>query len=302
MPQTTGTFTEKILLPPAVTRMPGKATDTGFTDVLRLDGVHPVISGNKWFKLKYALQAAQEGGYTRITTFGGAYSNHIVATACACKAAGLASRGIIRGEVGPVASPVLELAAGYGMELEFMNRSHFRTLRETGFVLPGCTDYIIPEGGAAETGVRGAKEILSYADLARYTHVFCAIGTGTTAAGLLQAMLPQQQLVAINVLKGGSFQQQDILRLSGSTGEQLFIRNNFHFGGYAKYTPELLGFMNQLYAATGIPTDIIYTAKLFYALEQITQNELAGTGARILVIHSGGLTGNCSLPKGTLIF
>lgn len=300
MPLTTGPFAEKILLPPPVTRMPGNGD--GFTDVLRLDRVHPVISGNKWFKLKYALEAAKEAGVHRITTFGGAFSNHIIATACACRAAGITCRGIIRGEAGPVSSPVLEMAAGYGMELEFLSRSAFHTLREQGFILPGCTDYIIPEGGSAATGVRGAREIMGFTPNSGYTHIFCAIGTGTTAAGLLQTIQPHQQLVGINALKGGSFQEKDILRLSGCNESRLTIRNDFHFGGYARHTPELFAFMNRFYTATGIPTDMVYTAKLFYAHEQMRQQELAGTGARVLIIHSGGLTGNCSLPKGTLIF
>jgi 1-aminocyclopropane-1-carboxylate deaminase len=291
-----------IQLPPPLTNLvfePGLPV----TEVLRLDLLHPHISGNKWFKLKYALAAAKAQGCNRIVTFGGAYSNHIVATACACHLAGIASKGIIRGEATGTLSPSLQLAAGYGMEITFMPRTEYRALRENGFLVPaGDRDYLVPEGGATADGVRGAKEISGFTDIEKYTHLFCAIGTGTTAAGLLQSIQPHQQLVCINVLKGGSFQQDDIVRYSGLPANNLQIRNEFHFGGYARHSKILVDFMNEFYRRTGIPSDIVYTGKLFYALDHIIKNELDAADARILVIHSGGLQGNASLPKGTLIF
>ena len=298
----TDLFPKIISLPPPVERItntPGKA----ITDVLRLDMIHPVISGNKWFKLKYALETAQKENYSRITTFGGAFSNHIVATAYACKQAGIRCRGIIRGEPTTPFTHSLLAAANYGMEIEYMSRTDFRQLREDGFRLPGSdNDYLIPEGGAFAAGVRGAKEILEFVAVQNYSHIICAIGTGTTAAGLLQCLNPGQQLICINVLKGGSFQEKDIIGLSGKTGENLVIRNEFHFGGYAHYTPELIQFMNTFYEDTGIPSDFVYTAKLFYAWQYIVALEMNNADARILVIHSGGLQGNASLFNGTLIF
>jgi 1-aminocyclopropane-1-carboxylate deaminase len=289
-------------LPPPVTKVvhgPGLPV----TDVLRLDLLHPHLSGNKWFKLKYALAEAKAKGCTRIVTFGGSFSNHIVATACACRLAGIASKGIIRGEAGNTPTHSLQLATAYGMEITFMPRTEYRALRENGFQLAvSDNDYLLPEGGATADGARGAKEILNFALAENYTHIFCAIGTGTTAAGLLQAMRPDQQLVCINVLKGGSFQQEAIIRLSGLPANNLQIRNEFHFGGYARYTNLLVDFMNEFYRQTCIPSDIVYTGKLFFALNHITQQELNNNDTRILVIHSGGLQGNASLPKGTLIF
>lgn len=289
-----------IKLPPRIMRLALPGTEA-IIDVLRLDEVHPVISGNKWFKLKYALEAAQAQGKERIITFGGAFSNHIVATACACAMAGIRSLGIIRGEESKTPSISLQTAREYGMELEFISRSEFKNLRETGFQ-PDSADYVIPEGGMSAEGARGAAEMLDGMPVNDYTHIVCAIGTGTTAAGLLQRLNEQQQLVCINVLKGGSFQQEDILRLSGKPGNNLVIRNEFHFGGYARYTRELLQFMNGFFTQTGVPSDIVYTGKLFYAVEQLAAKEWNRPGIKLLVIHSGGLQGNASLPKGTLIF
>lgn len=293
---------EKISLPPRTIRLSWPGTHA-VTDVLRLDELHPVISGNKWFKLKYALEKAKTEGKERITTFGGAFSNHIVATACACNLAGIRSRGIIRGEESDKPSFTIQTAREYGMELEFISRAEFKTLRDSGFLLKNAgNDLIIPEGGAGAEGVRGAAEILNYVCPEQYTHIFCAIGTGAMAAGLLQRMGNHQQLICINVLKGGSFQQEDILRLSGMPGNNLMIRNDFHFGGYAKFTAELIRFMNSFYDRTGVPSDRVYTAKLFYAWQEMVKKELNDAAIHILLVHSGGLTGNTSLPKGTLIF
>lgn len=293
---------EIINLPPRIMRLSLPGTEA-VTDVLRLDELHPLISGNKWFKLKYSLEAAKAEGKERITTFGGAFSNHIVATACACKLYGTRSRGIIRGEESETPTPTLQTAREYGMELEFISRAEYKALRTSGFRLKGTeSDYIIPEGGADAEGVRGAAEILDFVPLNEYTHILCAIGTGATAAGLLQRMNSNQQLICINVLKGGSFQRDDILRLSGKPGNNLMIRNEFHFGGYAKYTPELIRFMNEFYGQTGIPSDMVYTAKLFYAGQELVKEELNSARKKILLIHCGGLQGNASLPKGTLIF
>lgn len=293
---------ETIKLPPRMMRLSWPGTGA-VTDVLRLDELHPVVSGNKWFKLKYSLETAKTEAKERITTFGGAFSNHIVATACACKLYGIRSRGIIRGEESETLTPSLQAAREYGMELEFISRAEYKALRESGFKINDAEgDHIIPEGGADAAGVRGAAEILDLVPLNEYTHIVCAIGTGTTAAGLLQGMNNNQQLICINALKGGSFQQEDILRLSGRPGNHLMIRNEFHFGGYAKYTPELIRFMNEFYGQTGIPSDIVYTSKLFYAWQELVKEELNNAGVKILLIHSGGLQGNASLPKGTLIF
>jgi len=252
-------------------------------DVLRLDKIHPVISGNKWFKLKEYLAIAITEGSRHLVTFGGAWSNHIIATACAAHYAGLASTGIIRGERQANPSPTLRGAEEYGMQLEFISRSAYSQKEEPAFLASLTARYpdaiIIPEGGAGQPGIKGSMEILRQIDSSLYSHILCAVGTGTTYKGLMAAAAPGQEVIGISVLTPP-----------------------YHFGGYARHTPELLDFMNSWYHTTGIPSDIVYTGKLFYAAMDMVRKGLFPPNARLLLIHSGGLQGNRSLPPGTLHF
>ncbi|HJU45578.1 MAG TPA: pyridoxal-phosphate dependent enzyme [Chitinophagaceae bacterium] len=256
--------------------------------VLRLDKIHPVVSGNKWFKLKYYLEEATKARAETLLTFGGAYSNHIVAAAYAAKEAGFRSAGVIRGERPRRLSPTLEAAIAYGMQLFFVSRPAFKNKEQAGEVqallrrLSNC--YLIPEGGAGEPGIKGCKEILPLADNHNtYSHILCASGTGTMGIGLARSAAPHQQVISVPVLKG----------MDSPAGE-------YHFGGYAKKTPELLAFMNNFYERTGIPTDFVYTGKLVYAFTDLLRNGFIKPGSNILLIHSGGLQGNASLPEGAL--
>lgn len=250
-------------------------------DVLRLDQLHPVISGNKWFKLKEWLRLAKDKG--RIVTFGGAWSNHIIATACAARESGLSAVGIIRGERPAKPSATLAGAEAYGMQLEFISREQYRQKEDPGFLSGLSARYpdavIIPEGGAGQPGIRGSMDILRGIDSSPYSHILCAVGTGTTCKGLTAAAAPGQQVIGISVLTPP-----------------------YHFGGYARHTPELLDFINHFYRATGIPSDFVYTGKLFYATLDMVRNGHFPPNSRILVIHSGGLQGNRSLAAGVLDF
>jgi len=277
-------------------------------DVLRLDTIHPVISGNKWFKLKEYLRQALHDRKERIVTFGGAWSNHIVATAYAARAAGLRSAGIIRGERADPLSDTLEAALDYGMQLEFISRAAYKNRAEASFLAelssrwPGAC--FIPEGGAGRSGITGSATILEELDPTPYSHILCAIGTGATYWGLANGAAPGQQIIGIPVLKGmdGFLQQgrewlQDPSRLSFC-----HIEPAYHFGGYARRTEELLAFMNELYRETGIPSDFVYTGKLFYAARDLLSKSYFPPGSQLLLIHSGGLQGNRSLPAGILDF
>jgi len=252
-------------------------------DVLRLDQIHPVISGNKWFKLKEWLRLANNSGSGRLITFGGAWSSHIVATACAAKEAGLSAIGIIRGERPAHPSAALSDAEKYGMQLEFISREQYRKKDDPAFLAGLSAHYpgavIIPEGGAGSPGINGSMDILRMIDSSPYSHILCAVGTGTTYKGLAAAAAPAQQVIGISVL-------------------QL----PYHFGGYARHTPELLAFMNHFHRSTGIPSDFVYTGKLFYAALDMVQKDHFPPNSRILVIHSGGLQGNRSLSPGVLDF
>ena len=266
-------------------------------DVLRLDKIHPVISGNKWFKLKYHFDNFNAGNYNGIITFGGAWSNHIVATACTCYLLKIKCAGIIRGEKPQQYSATLVEAANYEMDLKFISREKYTQKDSTEFLesikkeFPG--HYIIPEGGGGKEGEKGASEIVQYANGNNYTHIACAVGTGTMFNGIREAASSNQNILGIIVLKGWK-EENEI----DNTG--LFL--DHHFGGYAKYNLTLINFMNDFFRLANIPTDFVYTGKLAFALFDLIKKDHFPTGSKILMIHSGGLQGNASLQKGSLIF
>jgi len=266
-------------------------------DTLRLDKIHPVISGNKWFKLKYHLDNFNAGNYKGIITFGGAWSNHIVATACACYLKKIKCIGIIRGEKPPLLSTTLREAVNYDMDLKFISREMYAQKTTSEFLetikkeFPG--HYNIPEGGAGKEGEKGAGEILEYADGKKYTHLACAVGTGTMLNGISAAASANQNILGIVALKGWKVENE-------TNNIEMFL--NYHFGGYAKYDLTLIDFMNEFFRLTKIPTDFVYTGKLAFALFDLLEKDHFPPGSKILMIHSGGLQGNDSLQKGSLIF
>lgn len=274
--------------------------------VLRLDKIHPVISGNKWFKLKNHLQAAKKKSSQYIITFGGAWSNHIIAAAYATQQAGFRAVGIIRGEKPDLLSHTLRAAADHGMLLEFISREEYKLKDDPAFLeklsarWPGA--HIIPEGGAGELGIKGSEDILQTADSSQYSHILCAIGTGTMYRGLVNAAAPGQIVVGLPVLKGlNDLSAISPVQSPGCNLEGRIIPG-YHFGGYARSTPELFDFMNRFYQATGIPSDFVYTGKLFYGVMDLLQKVYFPSGSRLLLIHSGGLQGNQSLSPGILDF
>jgi 1-aminocyclopropane-1-carboxylate deaminase len=254
--------------------------------MLRLDLLHPEVSGNKWFKLKYNLEAA---GKRPVVTFGGAYSNHIAATAAACALMEIPCTGIIRGERPAILSHTLQQAVAKGMQLDFVSREAYRLKDSTSY--PDA--YVIPEGGNNEHGVRGCKEILTLADTSSFTHILCACGTGTTLTGLISSALPHQQVLGYVVLKGAEYLQQEI-----PPGNNWRLIHEYHGGGYAKTSPALIGFINQFYRETQIPLDVVYTGKLVYGFSQ----SVFPAGSKVLLIHTGGLQGNLSLSPNVLDF
>jgi 1-aminocyclopropane-1-carboxylate deaminase len=273
--------------------------------VLRLDKIHPVISGNKWFKLQHYLKEAREQQKKKVITFGGAWSNHIVAMAAVCKMNGLASVGIIRGEEPAELSSTLLLAKEYGMQLYFISRKDYSE-KKVPSELKSDEYYLIPEGGYGEKGAEGAADILNYSKQ-DFTHCCCAVGTGTMMAGLIKAVSPDQKVIGISVLKNN--RESDSCRMENNIQSLLNderkdwqIIHDYHFGGYAKYKPELIEFMNRFYKQTHIPSDFVYTAKLFFAISDMVKNNFFPAGSKLLLVHSGGLQGNNSLRKGTLIY
>jgi 1-aminocyclopropane-1-carboxylate deaminase len=275
--------------------------------VLRLDEVHPVISGNKIFKLHFYLQAALEKKHHSIITFGGAYSNHLAATAYACKLAGLKSIGIVRGEQAATLSHTLQFCIQQGMQLQFVSRAAYDEKDTESFIHElqqqhsHCT--IIPEGGYGIEGASGAALIHKLIKVQEYTHICIAAGTATTTAGILKGC-HNETVVCVPVLKGMADIENRITHCTNGVlkNKQLQIFADYHFGGYAKKTPQLISFMNTMWQQHQLPTDFVYTAKMMYAItDKINQGWFA-PGSNILCLHTGGLQGNLSLPAGTLLY
>jgi len=273
-------------------------------DVLRLDKIDPLITGNKWFKLQYYLEHAIKNNQQHLVTFGGAWSNHIIATACAAGRAGLQSTGIIRGEKPAVPSPALTTAARWGMQLKFVSRRTYNQKNDPAFMNQLQREYahscIIPEGGAGPAGIQGAAGIWQFIGQQSYTHVVCAMGTGTQLLGLALGNTQAVQLVGIPVLNG--FDNWLAEHRTLQQMKQVNVVPGYEFGGYAKKNAQLINCMNEWYHATGIPSDFVYTGKLFFAVSDLIKKGYFPANSRLLVIHSGGLQGNASLPAKTLVF
>jgi len=253
--------------------------------ILRLDMIHREVSGNKWFKLKYNLREAKLQGNDTVITFGGAFSNHIAATAYACKETGLKCIGIIRGEASSGDNATLSFAKKNGMQFKFVSREAYKQKDSPEYLnalqqnYPSA--YVIPEGGDNALGQKGCEEILSDAT-EDYTHLFCPYGTGTTAKGISKSLCNHQTLRAVNVLKYEA----------NSDLQNIEILNEYHFGGYAKHTSELLEFKNWFEENFNIELDYVYTSKAFYALFDLIKKDKLNTFDKILIIHTGGLQGN----------
>ncbi|MDC4817747.1 1-aminocyclopropane-1-carboxylate deaminase/D-cysteine desulfhydrase [Acinetobacter baumannii] len=261
-------------------------------DIKRLDLVHPQISGNKFFKLKYNLLAAKEQGLSSILTFGGAYSNHIAAIAYAAHLFGLKSIGIIRGEelASKPLNPTLAKVQSLGMQLHFVSRHEYR-LRDDANYLQQLQQqfpqtYIIPEGGTNELAVQGCQEILSQYDLDQYDVICCAVGTGGTISGLIERSAAHQTVLGFSALKG-DFLQQEIRQWTKK--QNWSLTDAYCWGGYAKTSPELFAFIENFEEQYTVPLEPIYTGKMMFGLFDLIKNNYFPANTRILAIHSGGL-------------
>jgi 1-aminocyclopropane-1-carboxylate deaminase len=280
-------------------------TKKGITlSILRLDQIHPIVSGNKIFKLHYFLQEAISSN-RKIITFGGAYSNHLAATAAACSNYHIESFGIVRGERPAVLSTTLSYCLQQGMHLEFVSRNDYKEKSSESFLqalqIKFGDHVLIPEGGFSKQGARGAEEIYNYFDSEKYTHICCPVGTATTVAALINRATAKQQIVGFSALKRLDFHER-IQCLTGNLSKNYYFVNEYHFGGYAKMTGELINFMNTFYEQFLIPLDFVYTAKMMYGTFDLIKKVFFAAGSKILCIHTGGLQGNCSLSPGVLKF
>ena len=269
--------------------------------VKRDDLIHPFISGNKWRKLSLNISEAKQAGQDTLLTFGGAYSNHILATAAACSEHGLKSIGIIRGdELDETSNPMLAQSSRLGMRLIFVDRETYTWRNERSYHQELWNDlgsfFVVPEGGANFNGVMGCLTILRE-QAANFDHVFCASGTGTTAAGLMIGA-SESKIHAVNVLKG--IGTSEILKrlylsmfdehLADDLLKEHVVHDDFHFGGYAKWNKDLLSVMRDFSDQTGVRTDPIYTAKTIVGIKEVVERGEITKGESILFVHTGGLS------------
>lgn len=300
------------LLPPPIQRINSVIAHRAGVElsVLRLDCMHPWVNGNKWFKLKYNLLEAREKNYTTLLTFGGAYSNHIYATAAAGNLLGFRTIGVIRGEERLPLNPTLSFAVQQGMQLVYSDRTIYRQ-KHTSTVQQDLQQrfgelFMIPEGGGNLNGVRGCTEIIR--DNRTFNTVCLACGTGTTLAGIALSLDKHQQVIGFPVLKNGDFLNLEIEQLltdylaSGlptrSTSPASWqLLCDYHFGGYAKVNEQLISFSQQFTQAHAIPLDYVYTAKMFYGVMDLLQKGFFSRGDRLLLIHTGGLQGNLGIEQ-----
>ncbi|WP_374666706.1 1-aminocyclopropane-1-carboxylate deaminase/D-cysteine desulfhydrase [Acinetobacter sp.] len=262
--------------------------------IKRLDLVHPRISGNKFFKLKYNLLDAQQKGFKQVLTFGGAYSNHIAATAYAAQRFGFQSIGIIRGEelAYKPRNATLQTAQDFGMQLHFVSRENYRKKQSEDFIQQLQQEFpktcIIPEGGTNALAIQGCTEILTADDVKTFDLICCAAGTGGTISGLIKASSDQQQVLGFSALEG-DFLTQDVQQWTARRNWR--ITDEFCFGGYAKTSPELMQFIQRFEQEHSIPLEQVYTGKMLFGLEQMILRREIKPDQRVLVIHSGGLQG-----------
>ncbi len=273
--------------------------------VLRLDLIHPVVSGNKIFKLKYYLEAALNEKKQRLITFGGAYSNHLVATAFAAQQNGLKALGYVRGEAPEKLSDTLSDCLNYGMELKFVPRLDYDALQLDAIMRENTDAVVIPYGGHGRLGALGAREILAFETAQNFDTIMASCGSGTMGAGLLAALNNKQKLFLFSAMKNNfsiEAEIKSVLLKEEYLNKSFEINHHYHFGGFAKKDDHLLEFMNAFYKETTIPTDFVYTGKLVYGMNDMIQKQLIPRGSNILLIHSGGLQGNRSLKNKELIF
>jgi 1-aminocyclopropane-1-carboxylate deaminase len=262
--------------------------------IKREDLIHPFVSGNKFRKLKYNLLEAKNQKKTVLLTFGGAFSNHIAATAFAGKENGFKTMGIIRGdELNEKIdqNPTLKFAKECGMQLEFVSRENYR-LKDSEDYIDKLREqfgdfYLIPEGGTNSLAVKGCEEILNDEDIL-YDYVCVAVGTGGTISGIINNSASHQKILGFPALKG-DFLQKDICKFA--TKEYWDLISDYHFGGYAKVSAELIAFLNSFHEKYQIPLDPIYTGKLVFGVIDKINAGYFPENSKIVVIHTGGIQG-----------
>ncbi len=270
--------------------------------ILREDLIHLEISGNKWRKLKYNIQEAKNQKLDIILTFGGAYSNHIAATAAAGREFGIKTIGIIRGEEIIPLNPTLKLAKESGMAFKYVSRQEYQNKNNSEFIQSLKDEfgefYLVPEGGSNVHAVKGCTEILDNVKI-DFDVICCACGTGGTIAGIISST--NKNVFGFPALKGGGFLKEDIKKLLSDYSNHFNVKTendnwdlitDYHFGGYAKINQELVDFVKEFKEKHSIPLDLIYTGKMLFGIFDLLKKTQLFDKQKIVVIHTGGIQGN----------
>jgi len=282
--------------------------------IKREDLLHKHISGNKFRKLKYNILQAKELNNNTLLTFGGAYSNHITATAYAGKKFGFKTIGIIRGEELATNlqqtlnnNPSLKFASEQGMQFKFISRKSYREKTSVHFIAQLKNEfgsfYLIPEGGTNKLAIKGCEEILNVNDK-KFDYICVAVGTGGTISGIINTIKPNQEVLGFPALKS-DFLQNEVERYT-TTNNKWQLMTNYHFNGFAKINNELVTFINKFKESYQIALDPIYTGKMFFGIRDLIRNNNFKRDTKILAIHTGGLQGieamnNKLLKKGNIL-
>jgi len=266
--------------------------------VYRLDLNHASISGNKLYKLHYNIDAAKKENKKTILTFGGAFSNHIAASAAAGKEYGLKTIGIIRGEECQKLNPTLRFAKEQGMELHYVSRMLYKNKNELNEYISNKFGeqnyYLIPEGGSNQLGIEGCKEITKNIPI-NFDSICCACGTGATFTGILLSIKTNQKAIGFQVLKAENYIKNEVstwLNQFSSAQKNWEINDVYHFGGYAKLKTELLNFIQVFEKENDVPLDYIYTGKMMFGIYDLIKKGAFKKGHTIIAVHTGGLQGN----------
>jgi len=271
----------------------------------REDLLHPLVSGNKFRKLKYNIQQAKKENEKTILTFGGAFSNHILATSAAAKLNNLNSIGVIRGdELGGKnlektlsQNETLKNAKAMGMQLYFVDRETYR-MKEDSSLIKSLekkfgTFYLVPEGGTNHLAIKGCEEILAKED-EKFDVICCPIGTGGTIAGIINSSTETQKILGYSALKG-DFLKEEVANHVKKNNWEIII--DYHFGGYAKVDRGLIKFINDFNEKYDVLLDPIYTGKMIYGIFDMIEKEIFSKNTRILAVHTGGLQGISGINK-----
>ena len=263
----------------------------GFEIILkREDLLHPIVSGNKFRKLKYNLMQAKKEGFNTLLTYGGAFSNHLTATAAGGKIMGFRTIGVLRGEERKWNSS-LQFCQDQGMTLYPISRADYRQKHLPKMIArlkkKFGVFYTLPEGGTNSLAVKGCKEILKEKD-AQFDVIACSVGTGGTLAGLIESTQPHQKIMGFSALRNENLK----LEISKWTSKQNWTINyDYTFGGYAKVSLAIIEFINSFNKNFKIPLDPVYTGKLLFGIFDLIKNKQWSSGKKILIIHTGGLQG-----------